>query len=125
VRYKVRYVAKGYAQRYGVNYEKTSAPRARLELFRTLLHIAATLNWDTQHVDIKMAFLHGVLPEEETMFMEQPQGFEEEGKEDWVMRLKKSIYGMKQASRVWNQTFDRTVKDLGFRQMLSEWCVYR
>ena len=81
VRYKVRYVAKGYAQRYGVDYDKTTAPTVRLESFRTILHIAATLGWDLQHVDVKTAFLHGVLPESETMFMEQPPGFEAPGKE--------------------------------------------
>ena len=67
VRYKVRYVAKGYAQRYGIDYDKTTAPTVRLESFRTILHIAASLGWDLQHVDIKTAFLHGILPDNETM----------------------------------------------------------
>ena len=124
-RYKVRYVAKGFAQRYLVDYEKTTAPTARLESFRVLLHIAAVLDWDIQHVDIKTAFLHGVLPENETVFMEQPPGFESPGKEDWVMRLLKSLYGMKQASRIWNQTFHKTITALGFVRLTNEWCVYR
>ena len=79
-RYKVRYVAKGFAQRYLVDYEKTTAPTARLESFRVLLHIAAVLDWDIQHVDIKTAFLHGVLPENETVFMEQPPDLSPQGK---------------------------------------------
>jgi hypothetical protein len=124
-RYKVRYVAKGYAQRYGVDYDKTTAPTARLESFRTILHVAATLGWDIQQFDIKTAFLHGVLPDDETMFMEQPPGFEEPGKEDWVMKLLKSIYGMKQASRVWNKTFHKAVLEWGFKRISSEPCVYR
>jgi len=118
-------VAKGYAQCHGVDYNKTSTPTARLESFRTLLHIVASLNWNIQHVDIKTAFQHGILPEDETMFIEQPQGFKEKGKEDWVIHLKKSIYGMKQVSRVWNQTFNKAMKDLGFERMQGEWCVYR
>ena len=125
VRYKVRYVAKGYTQRYGVDYDKTTAPTARLESFRTLLHIGASLGWDIQQYDIKTAFLHGVLPESETMFMEQPPGFEAPGKETWVMKLLKSIYGMKQASRVWNQTFDHAIRQWGFERVPCEWCVYR
>jgi hypothetical protein len=125
VRYKVRYVAKGYAQRYGIDYDKTTAPTVHLESFRALLHIAASLGWDIQHFDIKTAFLHGVLPENETMYMEQPPGFEAPGKEDWVMKLMKSIYGMKQASRVWNRTFDKAVKAWGFERLPSEWCIYR
>jgi transposase InsO family protein len=124
-RYKVRYVAKGFAQRYLIDYDKTTAPTARLESFRALLHIAATLDWDAQHFDIKTAFLHGVLPDSETVFMEQPPGFEEPGKEDWVWRLNKSLYGMKQASRIWNLTFHKTMEQLGFKRLVNEWCVYR
>jgi hypothetical protein len=97
----------------------------RLESLRAISHIAATLGWDIQHFDIKTAFLHGILPDDETMFMEQPPGFEVEGKEDWVLRLLKSIYGMKQASRVWNKTFDKVMKELGFERLDCEWCVYR
>jgi hypothetical protein len=59
------------------------------------------------------------------MFMEQPPGFEVAGKEDWVMCLMKSIYGMKQASRVWNQTFNKAVTEMGFERLQCEWCVYR
>jgi len=65
-RYKVRYVAKGFAQQPGIDFTKTTAPTTRLESFRSLLHIAASLGWDIQHFDIKTAFLHGVLPESET-----------------------------------------------------------
>jgi transposase InsO family protein len=125
VRYKVRYVAKGYAQQYGVDYDKTTAPTARLESFRTILHLAASLDWDLQQIDIKTAFLHGILPEEETAYMEQPRGFEEPGKETWVMKLMRSIYGMKQASRIWNQTFHAAVTKLGFTRLDGEHCVYR
>jgi hypothetical protein len=124
VRYKVRYVAKGYAQRYGIDYEKTTAPTTRLESFRTILNIAATLGWDVQQIDVKTAFLHGILPEGETMYMEQPPGFTAEGRESWVMKLMKSIYGMKQASRIWNQTFHKAMKSLGFERLACEWCVY-
>ena len=124
-RYKVRYVAKGFAQRYGVDFDKTTAPTVRLESFRALLHLASSLNWGLKQFDIKTAFLHGVLPEEETMFLEQPPGFEAPGKEEWVMRLMKSIYGMRQASRVWNQTFHKAVSEWGFERLQCEWCVYR
>jgi Reverse transcriptase (RNA-dependent DNA polymerase) len=90
-----------------------------------LLHIAAILNWDVQHVNIKTAFLHSILPESETVFMEQPPGFEAPGKEDWVMRLLKSIYSMKQASCIWNQTFHKTIVSLGFHHLPCKWCIYR
>ena len=83
-RYKVHYVAKGFAQRYLVDYEKTTAPTTCLESFHALMHLAAVFDWNIQHFDIKTAFLHGVLPKSETVFMEQPPGFEKPGKEDWV-----------------------------------------
>jgi len=51
--------------------------------------------------------------------------FPDAGKKDWVMKLMKSIYGMKQASRVWNHTFDKVVKAWGFKQLPSEWCIYQ
>jgi hypothetical protein len=102
-----------------------TAPTARLESFHSILHLAASLNWDIQQFDIKTAFLHGILPDDEITYMEQPSGFEAPGKEDWVMRLMKSIYGMRQASRIWNQTFHKAITDLGFERMPCEWCVYR
>ena len=59
------------------------------------------------------------------MFMEQPPGFEEPGKEDWVWRLQKSLYGMKQASHIWNITFHKTIASLGFKRLVNKWCIYR
>jgi hypothetical protein len=117
-------MTKGYAQCYGIDYEKTTVPTVWLESFHTLLHMTASLRWDLQHFDIKRALLHGVRLENETMFMERPTGLEAIGKEDWVMKLMESIYGMKQASRVWNWTFDKMVKSWGFEQLACEWCIY-
>ena len=123
-RYKVRYVAKGYAQQPGIDFTKTTAPTVRLESFRSILHLAASLQWDIQHYDIKTAFLHGVLGDDETAYMEQPPGFESPGQEEWVMRLLKSIYGMRQAGRRWNQTFHKAVTEWGFQCIPCDWCVY-
>ena len=124
IRYKVHYVAKGFAQRFGIDYDKTTAPTSRLESLRAISHLAASLDWDLRQFDIKTAFLHGILPADETMYMEQPPGFEVPGKVDWVWRLLKSIYGMKQASRVWNKTFNSTVLGWNFVRLSCEWCVY-
>jgi hypothetical protein len=122
--YKVRYVAKGFAQLPGINYDKTTAPTARLESFRAIAHIAASLNWELHQFDIKTAFLNGILPESEQTFMEQPAGFEVPRKEDWVLHLMKSIYGMKQASQVWNITFNSAIVSWGFHRLSCEWCMY-
>jgi len=125
IHYKVHYVVKGYTQCYGVDYDKTTAPTAQLESFCTLLHLATSLNWDIQHIDVKTAFLHGMLPKDKTAYLEQPNGFKEPSKEDWVMELWKSIDGMKQARRIWNQTFHDMVTTWGFEQNKKDLCVYR
>jgi len=98
--YKVCYIAKGFAQCYRIDYDKTMAPTSCLESLHVISHLMATLDWDLHQFNIKTAFLHGILPPDETMFMEQPPGFKFPGKEDWVWQLLKSIYGMKQASWV-------------------------
>ena len=96
VRCKVRVVAKGFTQVPGVDFGETYAPVTQLESIRTVLHIGATNDWDIDHLDVKTAFLHGELDEE--IYMEQPEGVKEPGKEDWICRLNKSLYGLCQAS---------------------------
>jgi len=68
-RYKVRLVFKGFEQIYGKDYHSTTSPTARMEGQRILLHIAAVLGWDAQQIDVKTAFLYGLLPEDEIQFM--------------------------------------------------------
>ena len=124
VHYKVRYVTKGFTQIPSVDYDKTTALTARLESFQAIAHIAASLDWELHQFNIKTTFLNGILPESEQTFMEQPTGFEVPEKEDWVLHLIKSIYGMKQASWVWNITFNGAIVSWGFHQLSREWCVY-
>lgn len=68
-------------------------------------------------------FLNGSL--DESIFMRQPDGFIEKGKEHMLCKLKRSIYGLKQASRTWNTYFDNAIKSFGFEQCLDESCVYK
>ena len=82
--YKVHYVAKGFAQCFGIDYDKMTAPTSRLESLRAISHLATSLDWDLCQFDIKTAFLHSVLPLDETMFMEQPPSFAAPDKHDWV-----------------------------------------
>lgn len=97
---KVHFVFKGFEQIFGCDYTSTTSPMVHMESWRVLLHIAAVLGWNTQQIDIKTAFLYGLLPDNETQYMEQPQGFEEPGRKDWVWKLQRSLYGMKQAGRI-------------------------
>jgi hypothetical protein len=73
-------------------------------------------------MDVKTAFLNGDL--DETVYMAQPKGFVVEGKEKLGCRLKKSIYGLKQASRQWYLKFDKTIKEFGFKENVEDICVY-
>ena len=122
--YKVRYIAKGFAQIPGLNYDKTMAPTSQLESLHAIVHIVASLDWELHQFDIKTAFLNGILLEDEQLFIEQPDGFKVPGKEDWVYHLMKSIYGMKQAIHVWNITFNGTIVLWGFISLSCEWCIY-
>ena len=94
-RYKVRLVAKGYMQVEGIDYEETFSPVARYESIQYLLAHAALLDWQIGAMDVKLAYLHGVLDEE--IYMEQPEGFTAKGEENKVCRLIRSLYGLKQA----------------------------
>ena len=122
-RYKARLVAKGYTQVQGIDYEETFSPVARYESIRYLLAHAALQDWEIEAMDVKLAYLHGVLEEE--IYMEQLEGFIAKGEEDKVCKLVRSLYGLKQAGRVWNRTFAHTIKrKLGFDTIHSDAGVY-
>ena len=91
-RFKTQHIVQGFNQVYGKDYMQTTSPTACTESWQILLHLAASLGWDANQIDVKMAFLNGILPGEETVYMEQPKGFEEEGKENWVCQLRKGLY---------------------------------
>ena len=93
--YKARLVAKGYTQVQGIHYEETFSPVARYESIRYLLAHAALQNWEIKAMDVKLAYLHGVLDKE--IYMEQLEGFIAQGEENKGCRLVCSLYGLKQA----------------------------
>lgn len=87
-----------------------------------LISIAAIKDLEMHHWDVSTAFLNGRLNEE--IYMSQPEGYAEKGKEHQVCRLHKAIYGLKQASRTWNEEIDKNMKDLGFKRSKLEPCIY-
>jgi hypothetical protein len=124
VRYKVRWVAKGFQQVWGRDFSKTTSPTAQLESLRVTLHIAAVNDWCIEQYDVKTAFLNGVLLEEERQYMEQPSGFVLPGKEDHVWKLHCGLYGMRQSSQIWNRALHDSFLSWGFTRSECEWCVY-
>ena len=95
-----------------------------MESWRILLHIAVTLNWDAPQINIKTAFLYGLLPDDKVQYMEQPKGFEEQGKEEWAWMIQQGLYGMKQSGRIWNQTMNEQMLSWGFTRLSCESCIY-
>ncbi|KAG8492771.1 hypothetical protein CXB51_010255 [Gossypium anomalum] len=95
-KHKARLVVKGYSQQYGVDFEETFAPVARLDTIKLL----------------------------EEIYIEQPDGFQVQGQEDKVYRLKKALYGLKQAPRAWYDRVDAYLSKLGFEKSLSEPTLY-
>ena len=121
-KHKARLVAKGYSQQYGVDYNETFAPVARLDTIRALIALAAQKKWKIFQLDVKSAFLNGYLEEE--IYVEQPQGFVAQGQEDKVLRLKKALYGLKQAPRAWYSRIDSYFTEQGFRRSKREPTLY-
>ena len=124
IQWKVHLVFKGFKQIYGKDYTKTTSPTVHMESWQILLHLAASLDWDTQQIDIKTTFLYGLLPEEEFQYMEQPPEFEEPGKEDWVWVIQHGLYGMKQCGCIRNITMNDKMLSWGFRHLSCESCIY-
>jgi hypothetical protein len=106
-----------------VDYDDAFAPVAQMELVRVLLALAAQEGWRVHHMDVKSAFLYGDHKEE--VYVQQPPGYivaREKGK---VYRLRKALYGLRQALRAWNAKLDATLKEMGFQQSAHEAAMYR
>jgi Reverse transcriptase (RNA-dependent DNA polymerase). len=123
VRFKARLVARGFTQAYGIDYLETYAPVAKLTTYRVIFALASLEQWEIHGMDVITAFLLGKLDEE--IFMIQPEGFERQGmKGKMVCRLLRSLYGLKQASRVWNIQLHEFLIKIGFKRSNADTCLY-
>lgn len=118
-RYKARLVACGYSQKEGIDYKETFSPVVRLESVRILLAIVARDDLELMHFDVKTAFLNGMLEEE--IYMDQPRGYPE--KSGYVCKLKRSLYGLKQASRAWNTCFVDFLRKFQLTPLMKDECI--
>lgn len=120
--YKARLVAQGFNQKFGVDYDEVFAPVAMDSSFRLLMSEVGVKNLTVRQFDIKSAFLNGKLEEE--IYMKQPPGFESEKYPNKVLKLRKSLYGLKQAANTWNKALNKVLTDLGFSSNPADLCLY-
>jgi len=113
-RNEARLVAKGYNQEEGIDYGETFAPVARLEAVRLLLAFACTSGFKLFQMDIKSAFLNGIINEE--VYVEQPPDFEDHQHPNHVYKLKKALYGLKQAPRQWYERLKNFLLSNGYER---------
>ena len=111
-KFKARLVVKVFTHREGVDYEVTCSPVSSKDSFRVIMALVAHFYMELHQMDVKTAFLNGDLNEE--VYMMQPEGFVANDSGMLVCRLKKSIYGLKQASRQWYLQFHSVVASYGF-----------
>jgi len=120
-RYKARLVAKGYAQTYGIDYEETYNLVAKITTVRAIIVMAATKGWSLHQMDVKNVFLHGDLQE---VYMEQPPGYVDQTRPNLVCRLKKTLYGLKQALRAWSDKIGQYLVTNGFQTSNANFSLY-
>ncbi|KAK4410178.1 Retrovirus-related Pol polyprotein from transposon RE1 [Sesamum angolense] len=120
-RYKARLVAKGYTQVEGVDFFDSFSPVAKTVTVRWFIAIASAYRWPLLQLDVNNAFLHGHLDEE--VYMVPPEGYDKaHGR--LICSLKRSLYGLKQASRQWNIELTSKLESYGFTQSSHDHCFF-
>ena len=118
--YKARWVAKGYTQIEGVDFNELYASVAHKDSIRVFLSLVNYLNLECDQVDIKAAFLNGDL--KETLYLSPPEGSDIPANK--VLLLRKSLYGLKQSPRCFNDALDKWLRSQGMNPTNADPCVY-
>jgi hypothetical protein len=121
-KYKARFFSHGFSQKEGIDYEETFSLVSRYTSIRTIIVIAAMMKWKLHQMDVKRAFLNGVIKEE--VYIEKPQGFEVGDMKSHVYRLKKTLYELKKFPRSWYGHIDNFMMSLGFTKSKEDSNLY-
>jgi hypothetical protein len=121
-KYKARFVARGFSQKEGEDYDETFSLVARYTSIRAIMSLVASMGWSLHHMDVKTTFLNGAIEEE--VYIEKPQGFEVHSIDTHVYRLKKDMYGLKQAPRAWYARTDSYLVIPGFSKSHADPNLY-
>jgi transposase InsO family protein len=119
-KFKVRLVAQGFTQVEGINFYDTYSPVAKLSTIRTIIALAAINNMSLHHIDVNTAYINA--PLDEDIYMRPPKDFNL-GRNQ-VLKLSKSIYGLKQAGLNWYLCISSYLSTLGFTKCLSDCCAF-
>ena len=119
---RVRIVAGGHRQTYGVNYTETFSSAVKMPSVRVILALAAQMDWEIHQIDIKSAYLNAPLKEE--VYMHPPRGVLKAGQEGKVCRLRKAMYGLKQAGHEWYETLAAVFYQLGYSRSSVDHSVF-
>jgi hypothetical protein len=119
-RYKARLVAKGFNQQYGIDYTETFAPVLKYKSLRIILVLSVIYQTELEQLDVKTAFLNASVSED--IYVSIPEGMNMN--EDYVLKLKKALYGIKQAPREWNQEITKFLLNLGYVACKKDACLY-
>lgn len=111
-KFKAHFVAKGFSQEEGIDYDENFTLVARYSSIRAIIFVVAQMGWKIHQMDVKTTFLNGVI--EEDIYVEQPEGFEAHGRDSYVCGLKRELYGFKQAPRTWYSHIDNYLESVGF-----------
>jgi hypothetical protein len=111
-KFKARFVAKGFSQKEGIDYDETFAPVARYTSIRAVISIAVEMGWKIHQMDVKTTFLNGII--EEDMYIEHSKGFEVYERYSHVCKLRRALYELKQTPRVWYSWIDNYLQGMGF-----------
>ena len=107
LKYHARLVAQGFTQIYGIDFQETFAPVARLSSIRTIIALAASEDWELHQMDVKSAYLNSPIDTE--IYMRLPPGYGQKGK---VALVKRGLYGLQQSGNLWHKTLSVAFDDL-------------